>query len=80
MIVNAERIGNSKKESISLNGSIILKSVDMGKWNYLLISENDKYGCLMESKHRDRHSADSAFEQLRKKGSSRKLLVAGVSR
>jgi hypothetical protein len=79
MIVTASRIGKSKRESISLNGSVVLKSVEIGKWNYLLVSENDKYGCLVESKHRNRFSAESAFDQLTP-NSTRKLMVVGVSR
>jgi len=79
MIVTAKRIGNSKKESISVNNEIVLKSVEVGKWNYLLISKNEKYGCLVESKHKGEPAAADAFNQLSQK-SSRELRVIEVSR
>lgn len=35
MRATAERIGNSSKERILIDGEVFLKSVDIGRWNYI---------------------------------------------
>ena len=35
MKIEGKKIGNSKKEQVEINGSVFLKSVEIGRWNYI---------------------------------------------
>ena len=41
MKVTAEKIGNSQKERILIDNEVFLKSVAVGKWNYITVIKSD---------------------------------------
>ena len=67
----AIRIGKSKKESISVDGSSYIKSCNVGLWNFLVVCEYDTYNymtkqpecriCCVSTKHRDEYAAKESI-------------------